>query len=242
MKQSNKITMNAVYIKAKQTGIELTYLQPFWTACKGTNHDHLGNHHRLTHKFHPRNSVSTKTMYAISTIFYNKTATSSCPFDINICFASSTDHNVVQEEPVQGLFLCSFFMGAWGAKIIRFYRHQCYVREKSIFQKWTRTRKFPHFNNFGQSCDPWLKGTSATLPKAKQIQWLHIITWMDNRTNHAPTNGPWKANTSPLPHHQAGKIWLYRCMWKEEHLEPISGKSHVLYQQAKDPLSSSFIL
>ena len=120
--------MNAVYIKAKQTGIELTYMQPFWTACKGTNHDHLGNHHRLTHKFHPRNSVSTKTLYAISTIFYNKTATS--PFDINICFASSTDHNVVQEEPVQRLFLCSFLMGGWGAKIIRFYNHQCYVREK----------------------------------------------------------------------------------------------------------------
>ena len=108
--------------------------------------------------------------------------------------------------------------------------------KKSIFQKWT------HFNNFGQSCDPWLKGASATLPKAKQIQWLHVITWMDNRTNHVPTNGPWKANTSPLPHHQAGKIWFYRCMWKEEYLEPFSGKSHVLHQQAKDLLSSSFIL
>ena len=133
MTQSQKITMNAVYIKAKQTGNELTDLQLFWTACKGTNHDHLANHHRFTHKFHPRNSVSTKTMYAISTIFYNKTATS--PFDINICFASSTNHNVVQEEPVHGLFLCSFSMGAWGAKIIRFYNHQCYVREKKYFSE-----------------------------------------------------------------------------------------------------------
>ena len=55
-------------------------------------------------------------MYAISTIFYNKTATSSCPFNINICFASSTDHNIVQEEPVQGLFLCSFFYGGLGSQ------------------------------------------------------------------------------------------------------------------------------
>ena len=116
-------------------------------------------------------------------------------------------------------------------------------KKDCIFQKWTRTRKFPHFNNFGQSCGPWPKGTSATLPTSKQIQWLHVINWMDNRTNHTPTNGPRKPNSSPLPHPQAGKIWLYWCMWKEEYLEPFSGKSHVLHQ-AKDLLSirSSFIL
>ena len=48
-------------------------------------------------------------MSAISTIFNNKTATSSCPLDTN-------------------------FMGAWGAKIVRFYNHQCYFRVKVFFR------------------------------------------------------------------------------------------------------------